>query len=155
MLPPAFKDIELWEKLRQWTNEHGLKRAVKSMWFELLIAILITLSIVNALYLLFGPSRLTEIFDGVFVWVFGVELLVRFVAVGPENYFMDRYNRLDSLIIVIGLVLFFPEVSSHSEAILRLLRVFRVAALVKRLGEAWGLEFTIWRKLTKLFVILL
>jgi len=84
MVPPEFDDLESWVKFREFLNQRlHLKRIVKHWGFELAVSIVIILSFINAIFFMFSYTRLIEIFDNIFVWIFFAELVIRIVAIGP------------------------------------------------------------------------
>lgn len=59
MLPPSFDDIECWVSFRKYMNNHfHLKTIVKHWIFELVVAVIIILSFVNAIFFMFAYTPL-------------------------------------------------------------------------------------------------
>ena len=79
-----------------------------------------------------------NIIDFVILWVFVIEIVVKLLALGksPWQYFRDRWNRFDFLIVFISFVPL--PTSGNSGGIItafRLLRLLRVLKLVKTLPK--------------------
>lgn len=73
MMPPAFDDFKPWVSFRNFVNQKlHLKTIVKNWKFELVVSIIIILSFINAISLMFDYSRLAEIFDNIFIWLFAL-----------------------------------------------------------------------------------
>jgi voltage-gated sodium channel len=85
---------------------------------------------------MFAYSKLTETFDGIFVWTFLVELLMRIVAIGPENFFTERWNIVDSVLVMVGLLFFFVPNQNNADGIARMSRIFRLANLLRLVSHS-------------------
>lgn len=104
--------------------------------FDLTISIIIILSFINAIFFMFAHSKLTETFDSIFIWTFFVELLVRIVAIGPENFFMERWNIVDSVLVMVGFLFFFVPNQNNADGIARMIRIFRLANLLRLVSHS-------------------
>jgi voltage-gated sodium channel len=159
MLPPRFEDIELWLRFRKYVNEQlRLKEMVRHWVFEVVISAVIVLSFINAIFFMFHYSPLVETFDSIFIWVFFVELLLRVVAFGPENFFMERWNNVDTLLVAVGLFFFFVPNSKNADGIARMSRIFRLSNLLRLVSHSnflKGVKFEIGTKLANMYSILL
>ncbi len=137
MLPPSFDDVEIWVKFRKFLNTKlRLKTIVKHWVFELIVALIIILSFINAIFLMFSYTKLLEIFDSVFIWIFFVELIIRIVAYGPEVFFLDRWNNVDTFLVAVGLIFFFIPNNSNADGIVRMSRIFRLASLLRLISHS-------------------
>jgi len=63
-------------------------------------------------------------------------LTLRIVAIGPENFFADRWNNLDTFLVVLGVAFFFLPVSNNAGSIARIGRIFRVASLLRIISHS-------------------
>ena len=151
MMPPMFDDVQTWVKLRKFVNKtFKLKDIVKHWIFELIISILIIASFVNAILYSFQSWPVTIILDDIFVWIFVVELLMRVLAFGPETFFADRWNKLDSLLIGVSLVFFFLPLNHGASSISRMGRIFRIASLLRVLSHSSYIDSINFRYFLKL-----
>lgn len=85
---------------------------------------------------MFLNSSLASTFDTVFVWVFFAELLIRIVAIGPENFFNDRWNNVDSFLVMFGITFFFIPDSTGADSVVRMSRIFRIATLARLISHS-------------------
>jgi hypothetical protein len=159
MLPPDFDDIESWVKLRKYVNEKfHLKEKVKHWGYELIVSIIVILSSVNAAFVLFDESRFVDLIDNFFIWLFFVELCIRILALGPENFFADPWNVADTCLVSVG-IFFFIFGHTNGEGLVRIFRFIRISSLLKLMAFkffpkiASGLE--IYGKIKNLFTIIL
>ena len=138
-------------------NTFHLKELVQHWVFELCITILIVFSFVNALILSYDVWETAAILDDIFVWIFLVELILRVIAIGPENFFADRWNNLDSVLVLMGLIFFFLPIESGASSIARIGRIFRVASLLRIISHSnfMDLSYRFVAKLKMLFQVLL
>ncbi len=107
---------------------------------------------------MFYPSDLTSTFDVIFIWVFAAELIIRIIAYGPEVFFLDRWNIVDTVLVIFGVVFFFVPNSNNADGIIRMSRIFRLATLLRLISRSRflkGVQFEIWSKLKNIFSILL
>lgn len=107
---------------------------------------------------MFFNSTLASNFDAVFVWLFFVELLIRIIAIGPENFFIDRWNKVDTLLVMFGITFFFIPDTTGADSVVRMSRIFRIATLARLVSHSnfWkDLNFEILVKLRNIFSILL
>lgn len=104
--------------------------------FELIVSIIIILSFINAIFFMYNNSPLVEIFDDIFIWIFFVELILRIVAFGPELFFMDRWNYVDTFLVAFGLTFFFVPSRTNADGIVRMSRIFRLASLLRLVSHS-------------------
>lgn len=83
------------------------------------------------------------IFNEFFTWSFLLELIVKLIGLGPKNYFKDKYNIFDTIIVIISLIDWtisripdanLGEILNGFRA-LRLLRIFKLSKSVKPIRE--------------------
>ena len=158
MIPPSFDDVDCWVRFRNFMNETLHLQAVVKHWvFELLVTIFIIWSFVNALIFAYDVWPLSKTLDDIFVWIFVVELLLRIIGFGPENFFAERWNNLDSVLVLLGLLFFFLPIESGASSISKIGRIFRVASLLRVIshGNFFEVRFRFFVKLKMLFQVLL
>ena len=101
---------------------------------------------------------MSKTIDDVLVWVFVVELAFRIIAIGPENFFADRWNNLDSLLVVLGTAFFFIPGDINISSLARMGRIFRIASLVRIISHSNfinNFKLPFFEKLKVLFQIIL
>lgn len=137
MLPPHFDDLEPWLQFRRYVNDQlYLKQILRHWIFDLTVSIIIILSFINAIFFMFAHTTLTETFDSIFIWTFVVELLIRILAIGPENFFIERWNIVDSVLVMVGLLFFFVPNQNNVDGIARMSRIFRLANLLRLVSHS-------------------
>lgn len=68
------------------------------------------------------------------------ELALRIIAIGPENFFPDRWNNVDTFLVIIGVTFFFVPVKNNADSIVRMSRIFRIASLLRLVSHSTFLE---------------
>ena len=81
---------------------------VTSVTFNFLIyCIIVSNTIALSLYR-FDQSKQQEQFlhicDFVFVWIYTIEMIMKFLGLGIKNYFRDNFNIFDCFIVIVSLV---------------------------------------------------
>ena len=88
MHPPMHEDLECWVSFRKFVNRNvHIKGIVKHWLFNTIVAILIVLGAINAIFVLFPRWGWSEVLDKVFVWIFFVEIVLRIIGIGPSKFF--------------------------------------------------------------------
>ena len=127
-LPPKFYDFSFWTRVKDCLNDTMYLEAIITHWiFELIMAILILLSFINTVFLVFmNYGSVVEAFDYILLGIFGLEIIVRMMAVTPAEFFEDIWNKLDAFFVFldIGLEIFLTQ---NPYAILKFFRIFRIA----------------------------
>lgn len=72
--------------------------------------------------------------DDVFQAIFMVDIFLRFVGLGYENFFKDKWNHVDFFLVVI--IFFLTVIPRHriphnSDVIIKMFRIFRITTLIK------------------------
>jgi hypothetical protein len=83
------------------------------------------------------PSTLRSfcsISNAVMTWLYAVEILIKFVAMGPKDWAADAFNLFDFFVVVAALV---EYLLSNSSAVVSSLRAFR-AIRVFKLFRSWS-----------------
>lgn len=60
---------------------------------------------VNCALSLYTNLRVFDVIDDILIIFYVVEIVLKIVGLGPENFFKDPWNNLDFVIIFVGLVL--------------------------------------------------
>ena len=132
LYPPAFDDWQPWLNFRRFLNAtFRLKDAVTHPVFAWVVNIYILLCCINAIVLLSTGLHILRVIDSVFVWLFFAEIVLRVLAVGPENFFSDRWNGVEAFLVLLNVVFFFVSVGNNIDNLFRLNRIWRVAGVVR------------------------
>lgn len=115
------------------------------------------LSFANAILLLITNSPLTFNFDDFFVWLFFCDLLLRIVAVGPENFFYNRWNKVDTSLTLVGVGFFFVIDTTGADSLIRMSKIFRVATVVRVASHSsWkGMDWYIFQRIKNIFEVMM
>ena len=65
-----------------------------------------------------------------------MELLLRIIAFGPENFFLERWNNVDTLLVAVGLLFFFVPNGKNADGIARMSRIFRLSNLLRLVSHS-------------------
>ncbi|XP_009871549.1 PREDICTED: sodium channel protein type 5 subunit alpha-like, partial [Apaloderma vittatum] len=102
------------------------KLVILDPFVDLLIMVCI---IVNTLFMALEHPDMSShyrdmiyISDKVFTLIFTAEMILKIIALDPYNYFQQKWNIFDSIVVMIGLISFKENLSSF-----RLLRIFKLA----------------------------
>ncbi|XP_026697369.1 sodium channel protein type 5 subunit alpha-like isoform X2 [Athene cunicularia] len=103
-----------------------VKLVVLDPFVDLLIMVCI---IVNTLFMALeypdmprNYQQMIYISDKVFTLIFTAEMILKIIALDPYNYFQQKWNIFDSIVVMIGLISFKENLSYF-----RLLRIFKLA----------------------------
>ncbi|KAM6276747.1 sodium channel protein type 5 subunit alpha-like [Spheniscus humboldti] len=103
-----------------------VKLVILDPFVDLLIMVCI---IVNTLFMALehpdmpcNYQQMIFISDKVFTLIFTAEMILKIIALDPYNYFQQKWNVFDSIVVMIGLISFKENLSSF-----RLLRIFKLA----------------------------
>ncbi|GAB6025910.1 hypothetical protein CHUAL_011882 [Chamberlinius hualienensis] len=122
---------------------------VTSKYFDLAIAAVIGLNVITmAMEFYMMPSELIyalEIFNYFFSAVFVLEAAMKMLALGAARYFVDKWNQLDVIIVILSVVGIVLEkmqsvVMPINPTIIRVMRVLRIARVLKLLKMAKGIR---------------
>ena len=72
--------------------------------------------------------------DDVFQGIFMLDIVLRFVGLGYENFFKDKWNHVDFwLVIIIFFLTVIPagQIPHNSDVIVKMFRIFRITTLIK------------------------
>lgn len=152
------KDLafEIWALAKPIKDDwlHGKPMIVKwlhwistSEWFEKSIMFIILLNtIILSIYWPQMPEDLLSALEGLnicFTILFAVELVIKFIGLGPRRWWFDKFNVFDAIIVLVSLIeLFISGTSGNAEssplgAILafRALRVLRILRLLHQISS--------------------
>ena len=123
---------------------------VTSQFFEYGIFIIILLN-TTTLAMKHYPSdpemdSILDILNLVFTGVFFFEALLKILALNPKNYFGDRWNSFDFVIVLGSFIdIIYGKLSPGSNIIsINFFRLFRVMRLVKLLSRGEGIRTLLW-----------
>lgn len=139
--------------LKRYIPENRLQfhiwRVVTSQAFEYLIfAFIVCNTVVLMMQYYQEPKLYTRVLDGFnigFTAVFLLECILKLIAFKPKNYFMDRWNLFDFIIVVGSIIdITMNEVSSEQMFAFGFFRLFRALRLVKLLNQGSGIKTLLW-----------
>lgn len=124
-------------------------RVVTSQAFEYLIfAFIVCNTVVLMMQYYEEPKLYTRVLDGFnigFTAVFLLECILKLIAFKPKNYFVDRWNLFDFIIVVGSIIdITMNEVSSEQMFAFGFFRLFRALRLVKLLNQGSGIKTLLW-----------
>lgn len=154
MLPPRFYDWERWVEFRRIINrKFKLKQIVLSQTFKIVIGVIILITTTNSLLSIYTPYHAFDVIDDILIIFYVVEIVIKIVGLGPENFFADPWNKLDFILITIGLALELAPsyaVPHNSDQLFKITRFFRVTTLIKLIFDKSKLQSETYTKATRL-----
>lgn len=108
---------------------------------------------VNCALSLYTHIRVFDVIDDILIIFYVIEIVVKIVGLGPENFFKDPWNNLDFVIIFVGLILeCIPQeyVARNSDELFKMARIFRITILIKLISDKTKLNSEIYIKSTRL-----
>lgn len=129
---------------------------VTSQFFEYAIFVIILLNTTTLAMKHYPPDpqmdNVLDILNLIFTAVFALEAFCKIIALNPKNYFGDRWNSFD-FVIVLGSfidITYGRLVSPGSNIIsINFFRLFRVMRLVKLLSRGEGIRTLLWTFMVK------
>lgn len=121
-----------------------------SQFFEYAIFIIILLNTTTLALKHYPPDpqmdNVLDILNLVFTGVFAFEALFKIIALNPKNYFGDRWNAFDFVIVLGAFIdITYGKLSPGSNIIsINFFRLFRVMRLVKLLARGEGIRTLLW-----------
>ena len=116
---------------------------VTSVTFNFLIYCFILANTITLALFRFDQSDKQEdvlhVLDIVFVWVFTVEMIAKLIGLGIKNYFRDKFNAFDAVIVIVSLVDFALMLSGGLESADGIMSAFRALRLLRvvKLARHW------------------
>ncbi|CAF1073951.1 unnamed protein product [Rotaria sordida] len=119
-------------------------------YFDLIIAAIIGINVLT-MSLEFYPmpsnlDKFLEYCNYVFTVIFLLEFIWKIIALGPSRYFKDKWNQLDSIIVLFSIVdlimakMLTGHILSINPTLIRVIRVLRIARVLKLLKMAKGIQ---------------
>ncbi|VDN55695.1 unnamed protein product [Dracunculus medinensis] len=93
-----------------------------------------------------GMDHILDVLNLIFTGVFALEALFKIIALNPKNYFGDRWNAFDFIIVLGSFIdIIYGKLSPGSNIIsINFFRLFRVMRLVKLLSRGEGIRTLLW-----------
>uniref|UniRef100_A0A915B7M7 Voltage-dependent L-type calcium channel subunit alpha n=1 Tax=Parascaris univalens TaxID=6257 RepID=A0A915B7M7_PARUN len=123
---------------------------VTSQFFEYVIFIIILCNTTTLAMKHYPPDpamdHVLDVLNLVFTGVFAFEALFKIIALNPKNYFGDRWNAFDFIIVLGSFIdIIYGKLSPGSNIIsINFFRLFRVMRLVKLLSRGEGIRTLLW-----------
>lgn len=123
---------------------------VTSQFFEYVIFIIILLNTTTLAMKHYPPDpymdNILDILNLIFTGVFAFEALFKIIALNPKNYFGDRWNSFDFVIVLGSFIdIMYGKLNPGSNIIsINFFRLFRVMRLVKLLSRGEGIRTLLW-----------
>ncbi|CAF5068364.1 unnamed protein product, partial [Rotaria sp. Silwood1] len=121
-----------------------------SKYFDLIITVIICFNVITmSLEYYPMPSDLDKFLgycNYIFRFVFLLEFIWKIVALGPSRYFKDKWNQLDSFIVLLSIAGTVMEtmLNRHifpiNSTLIRVIRVLRIVRVLKLLKMATGIQ---------------
>ncbi|CAF3425077.1 unnamed protein product [Rotaria socialis] len=142
------REVPYYAHFSPWRRR--LHDVCNSKYFDLIIAAVIGLNVVTmSLEFYLMPRVFDSALDYcnyVFTSVFIVESISKIVALGPLRYFKDKWNQLDTMIVVLSIGGIAMEKMKNGQVLpinptlIRVMRVLRIARVLKLLKMAKGIR---------------
>ncbi|MFH4976850.1 hypothetical protein AB6A40_003559 [Gnathostoma spinigerum] len=123
---------------------------VTSQFFEYVIFAIILLNTTTLAMKHYPPDpamdHILDVLNLIFTAVFAFEALFKIIALNPKNYFGDRWNAFDFVIVLGSFIdIMYGKLSPGSNIIsINFFRLFRVMRLVKLLSRGEGIRTLLW-----------
>ncbi|KAL3982073.1 Ion transport family protein [Acanthocheilonema viteae] len=123
---------------------------VTSQFFEYVIFIIILLNTTTLAMKHYPPDpgmdHVLDVLNLIFTGVFALEAVFKIIALNPKNYFGDRWNAFDFVIVLGSFIdIIYGKLSPGSNIIsINFFRLFRVMRLVKLLSRGEGIRTLLW-----------
>ena len=132
--PPLLPDWELYFKFRNFLIDTlRIKDIVDSYYYQFIVATFVLGNFILILCTFFtkvNPSLYTTL-EIVFISAFILDVILRIISEGIEQFFSNYFNTLDSILIVISLALLIAKLDSSAMLkTIRLIRILRVIILL-------------------------
>ena len=142
--PPSLSDFPKWISFRKWMNNHlKITIIVQSFPYQLINSLLIIAGTANAIALLSTENKICGMVDNGFANIFMIELIIRIIAIGPENFFNQLFSSIDFGVVILGFFLQFVDELTNQDALLRTFRIYRINFLLESIANNKYLTFEI------------
>ena len=141
--------------LRAYLNEHfKLKAIVNSDVYKFFNSAMILTAFCNAIYFLYSKNVVASKVDNSFANLFLIEIIIKLLAIGPENCFSELFGTADFLMVISGFVLQFMTSLTNQDALLRMFRLYKASFLLEIMlkNRFWSYELVIYKDLRNLFL---
>lgn len=113
------------------------------------------LTFVNCILTIYIESDVFDIIDDVIMMIIVVEVMFKFIGLGPEIFLNSTMNILDLFVVVAGLVFELAprEIVPRNMAVfIKMLRIFRITLLIRYITSCFKINYKseVYLKLTKL-----
>ncbi|CAF1611952.1 unnamed protein product [Adineta ricciae] len=142
------REIPYYAHFSPWRRR--LHDICSSKYFDLIIAAVIGLNVVTmSLEFYLMPQEIDTALDYcnfVFTSVFILESISKIIALGPLRYFKEKWNQLDTVIVVLSIAGIVMEKMKSGQVLpinptlIRVMRVMRIARVLKLLKMAKGIR---------------
>lgn len=155
--PPRYR---IWKRLAPFQSfvhdTLGLKDFIKSTKFQLMVAIFVVISFVNCILTMYVENNLFDIIDDVIMIIIVIEIVFKFVGLGPELYFNSILNIVDLVVVVVGIFLETAPVDiipRNAGVFIKMFRIFRISLLVRYFTGCCNITYQseLFIKLARLF----
>jgi hypothetical protein len=107
---------------------------IESKLFNIFIIVLI---LINTIFMAIDHYEIHEdlnyalnLGNSIMTCLFGVEMILKIIGLGPKAYVRDGFNDFDAIIVIIGL-LEFANVGNKAITVLRTFRLLRIFKIVR------------------------
>ena len=107
---------------------------MKSRWYKIISNLFILFTFINCIALLLTQENGLFILDDVFQGLFMLDIFLRFIGLGYENFFKDKWNHVDFWLVTIIFfltILHSKSIPRNSDVIIKMFRIFRITTLIK------------------------
>lgn len=118
-------------------------RLVVNEWFNLIVYGLIVVNTVTiSMYTYDQDAEMTRklnVWNIFFSAIFLLEMVFKLIGLGFKDYFSDRYNFLDSFVVLMGIIdisLEFSPVNTEDNLAIQIVKSFRILRIFK-LSRVW------------------
>jgi len=152
---PLLSDFPKWISFRKWMNNQlKINTIVQSFPYQLINSLLIIAGTANAIALLSTENKICGMVDNGFANIFMIELIIRIIAIGPENFFNQLFSSIDFGVVILGFFLQFVDELTNQDALLRTFRIYRINFLLESIAnnKYWSFEIPLYKLLQNLFL---
>ena len=122
-------------KFREFVIEYtGLNKIVNSWGYKFASNVIVIITFINCVAYIITQNNVLHTLDDVLIWAFVVDMILRIVGLGPEDFLSDKWNKLDfTLVIIILTIEMFPTnyIPFNADILLKMTRAFRVTTTIK------------------------
>ena len=71
--------------------------------FQWIVIVLIVLTFINSFFSIYTEVSFFDIVDNIFMGLYCLEIGIKIIGLGPEDFFLDKWNKVDFFLVAIGL----------------------------------------------------